>query len=476
MLPRDPFALAALARAAAARACSGAGAGAGAADAAALHAFALRLGALPADPVLANALVLAYSRCGLLSPHARQLFDEMPLRTPASWNTLMSELSRSGPPSSHKEVFDLLYLMQIDGLRPDGFTVSVVLPLCGGGPAGLLRGREIHGFVVRNDLGLGSDFHVGSCLIDMYCRVRRVDLGRRVFDKMRVKNVVNWTAMIGAYVEIREFAEAMRLFREMQCKGGIFPNRATLVSVLPAVGSLVSLLEAKQIHGYSFRMWLSREVSLNNALIDTYSKCGSLYYATRIFDDGSWHKDTISWSSIISSYGIHGKGEEAVGLFNEMCSLGIKPDSIIGLVVLSACCRAGLVENALEIYNSLVKDHEIIPTVEMCSCMVDLLGRAGQLNRALDFIKSMKVVPGPSVWGALFDASVIHNNQEMQILAYESLLQLEQKNPSNFVSLSNLHAFSGRWDIVEQVRTKMKQSRLKKMAGCSWLNVNFSEC
>lgn len=395
------------------------------------------------------------------------MFDEMPVRSVASWNALISKLVSLGDSLDEEEVWRLMIRMQMEGVKPDGFTVSAVLPLCG-----WLRGREIHCYVVKNNLGLGSDYHVGSCLIDMYSKSRHVDLGRRVFDGMASKNLVTWTGMIAGYVENREFKEALRLFWVMQFRDGLVPNKVTLVSILPAIGSLANLADGKQVHGFAIRAELNREVSLNNALIDMYSKCGNLNYARRVFDDESWHKDVISWSSMISCYGIHGKGDEAIVLFNEMRSLGVKLNQITSLAVLSACDRAGLVSEGVDIYNSLVKNHDVVPSVEMCSCMVGMLGRAGQLNQAVAFIDSMPFSPSPSVWGALFSASVIHNNQELQDLASRLLLQSEPENPSNYVSLSNLHASSGRWDYVAQVRTRMKERGLRKMTGYSWINVD----
>nr|XP_010918861.1 pentatricopeptide repeat-containing protein DOT4, chloroplastic [Elaeis guineensis] len=455
----DHFTLAILAKASAELADSRTGRG--------IHSLVIRLG-FGSDTVMANSLILLYFRCG--SPDdARQMFDEMPARSVASWNVLISELVSLGDAldEEEEEVWKLIIRMQMEGVKPDGFTVSTILPLCG-----WLRGREIHCFVLRNDLGLGSDFHVGSCLIDMYSRSRHVDFGRWIFDGMVSKNLVAWTAMIAGYVENGDFKEALRLFQLMQFKDHLVPNKVTLVSVLPAIGSLASLVDGKQVHGFAIRADLHREVSLNNALIDMYSKCGSLNYARHIFDDESWHKDVISWSSMISCYGIHGEGKEAVVLFNEMCSLGVKLDRITSLAVLSACDRAGLVSEGVDIYNSLVKNCAVVPSVEICSCMVDMLGRAGQLNEAVDFINSMPVAPSPSVWGALFGASVIHNNQEMQDLASRFLLQSEPDSPSNYVSLSNLHASSGRWDYVEQVRTRMQERGFRKMPGYSWINVN----
>ncbi|KAM0949437.1 putative tetratricopeptide-like helical domain superfamily [Dioscorea sansibarensis] len=431
-----------------------------------IHSLIIRLG-LDSDTVVLNSLMDFYFKNRCLF-YARRVFDEMTVRSVASWNALISECVSWGDALGKEEVWKLVKLMQIDGLKPDGFTVSVVLPHCGGYPLG----KEIHGFIVRNNLDLGSDFHVRSCLIGMYSRVGRVDIGRRIFDRMTAKNVVAWTSMIGGYVDNGVFEEAILLFRRMQLNGEMVPNKVTLVSVLPAVGSVASLMEGKQIHGFSIRTFSNSETSFNNALIDMYSKCGSLENARRVFDDISWHKDVISWSSMVSCYGIHGRGGEALDLLDEMCRYGIKLDHITSVGILSACVRSGLVSEGIKIYDSIVTNHGVCPTIEICSCVVNLLGRAGLLNQALDFIRLMPLAPGPSVWGALFDASVVHNNFKMQDLAFRFLVQLEPENASNFVSLSNLHASSGRWDSVAELRTRMKKKGIRKMPGCSWINVN----
>uniref|UniRef100_J3MKC8 Pentatricopeptide repeat-containing protein n=2 Tax=Oryza brachyantha TaxID=4533 RepID=J3MKC8_ORYBR len=317
--------------------------------------------------------------------------------------------------------------------------------------------------------GVG-DFHVGSGLVSMYFRVGLPWLARRVFDGMDYRNVVSWTAMVGGYTESGMFEDAVDVFRAMWVIGGVLPNRIALISVLPAIEFLANLPAGKQVHCFAVRMELSGEVSLNNALVDMYGKCGALWYARRIFNDGNWCKDVISWCSMIQGYGLHGDGEEAVALFDQMRTSGVMPDSMIGLGVLSACSRAGLVFKGLEIYHSLVKDCGVHPTEEMSACIVDLLGRSGLIKHALVFIKSMTVEPGPSVWGALLDASVIHNNKEVQDLACRYLLRLEEGNPSNLVSVSNLHAFEGSWNIVEEVRAKIKQEALKKTPGFSWIS------
>ncbi|KAG8080751.1 hypothetical protein GUJ93_ZPchr0007g4996 [Zizania palustris] len=429
--------------------------------AASLHALSLQLGFLRADPVLANSLLLLYLRApttglGL----ARRLFDEMPERTASTYNTFISH----SPPGS--DLWPFVRRMLSDGCAPDRFTVSAVLPVC----SSARRGRELHCFALKSSMCGAGDFHISSGLVSMYSRVGLPGLARQVFDGMEQRNVVSWTAMVAGYTENRMFEDAIDAFRAMWLIGGVLPNRIALISVLSAVEALIYLKEGKQVHGFTIRMTLSEEVSLCNALIDMYAKCGALWYAQRIFDDGKWCKDVISWCSMIHGYGLHGKGAEAVALFDQMHASGVKPDSIVSLGVLSACSRAGLVFKGLDIYNSLVKDHGVHPTEEMAACVVDLLGRSGMIEQALDFIKSMSVEPGPSVWGALLDASVIHNNKQIQDLACRNLLRLEEGNPSNLVSVSNLYAFDGSWNIVEQVRVKIKQGELKKTPGFSWIN------
>ncbi|XP_010265036.2 PREDICTED: pentatricopeptide repeat-containing protein At3g12770-like [Nelumbo nucifera] len=435
-----------------------------------IHNLSIKSGFV-SDTVAANSLMSMYGRCGRLGD-VRNLFDEMPCRNSASWNVLISGNAVSGNSMFDEDVWKLVKQMQMEGVKPDAFTFSSLLPFCGNNNGQPDHGREIHGFIIKDELILESDVHVGSCLIDMYSRCQKVSIARRVFDQMSCKNIVSWTAMISGYVQNEEAEEALTLFREMQMRYGVEPNRVSLVSVLPACSSLAGLMEGKQIHGFAIRKVLHQKVSLSNALIDMYCKCGNLNWARHVFDDDSCCKDAISWSSIIAGYGLHGKGHEAIFLFNKMLQLGFSPDNITSVGVLSACSRSGLVTEGLNVYNSLVMDYGVSPTVEICACVVDMLGRSGQLDQAFDYINSMPVKPGPSVWGALFCASSLHGNSEMRDLAYRSLVRLEPENPSNYVSLSNVHASSGRWDSVAEIRTRMRERGLRKLPGCSWISID----
>lgn len=426
------------------------------------------------DTVLVNSLMSMYSKCGEFGD-AKKLFDEMPERSVSSWNVLITGFATLGDGSSGNEVWDAMKCMHSKGIKPDAFTISSVLPLCGGGAHKFNYGRELHGYILRNKLDAmcGVDAHLDCCLIDMYSRNERLDSGRHIFNRMGCRNVYAWTAMLNGCVLNRKPEEALKLFCHMQLRDGIKPNRVSIISILPACSMFAGLVLVKQIHGFVIRNLMCDEISVSvaNALIDAYCKCGNLAYARQTFERAA-SRDAISWSSMISGYGIHGKGEEAVALYDEMLLLGIKPDMITVVGILSACARSGLHEKGLNIYDKIVNDYKIEPTVEICACVVDMLGRSNQLDCALRFITCMRVEAGPSIWGALVNASIIHGNDEMRDLAYSYLIKLEPRNPSNYISVSNVHATSNRWDFVAGVRRMMREKGLRKEPGCSWIMIN----
>lgn len=149
----------------------------------------------------------------------------------------------------------------------------------------------------------------------------------------------------------------------------------------------------------------------------------------------------------------------------------MKPDHVTFIGVLSACSHTGLVDKGWQYFDSMKREYFITPRVEHYACMVDLLGRAGQLDEAYNFIKRMPVEPDASVWGALLGACRIHRNIELVKCVSEHLIELEPENIGNYVLLSNIYAASGRWDDVAKVRTILKGKGLKKSPGCSWIEV-----
>lgn len=437
-----------------------------------IHGKSLRLGFM-SDIIVANSLISMYFKYGECK-ESLKLFDEMPERNSGSWNALLAGYASFIDCFYVKEAWEVVRSMQIDGIKPDAFTISSLLPLCGNPNGKLSYGKELHCYIVKNELDLdfGSKFHLSCGLIDMYSRANDIIASRYVFDQIKSRNIYVWTAMVRGYAQNEDSEKALILFQEMQIKDGIVPNRISLISLLPACSSHAGLMNGKQIHGFVVRKEFHDDISLCNALIDMYSKCGSLENARKVFESDSFCKDTISWTTLISAYGLHGQGKESIRLYNDMVELGIKPDPITVVAVLSACGRSGLVNEGLQLYITAIQEYKIEPTAEICAIVVDMLGTIGELERALSFIKTMTAEPSPGVWGALVSASIRYKNYEMLELAYRFLTELEPGNPSNFISLSNLHASASRWDVVAELRNTMRERGLRKAPGCSWVNIN----
>lgn len=170
-------------------------------------------------------------------------------------------------------------------------------------------------------------------------------------------------------------------------------------------------------------------------------------------------------------YGLHGHGQEAIDLYNRMKQSGVCPNNVTFVGLLTACKNSGLVKEGWELFHQM-RDHGIEPHHQHYSCVVDLLGRAGYLNRAYDFIMSMPIKPGVSVWGALLSGCKIHRQVRLGEIAAEQLFLLDPYNTGHYVQLSNLYASAHLWNHVGNVRLMMTQKGLNKDLGHSSIEIN----
>lgn len=173
---------------------------------------------------------------------------------------------------------------------------------------------------------------------------------------------------------------------------------------------------------------------------------------------------------MIAGLAQHGRGMEAIQLFQEMLSSGMKPNEITFVGVLSACSHGGLVDQGYYYFDCMGREYGIIPRAEHYSCMVDLLGRAGYLEEAEKFIAKMPVEPDASVWGTLLGACMVHGNIVLGKHAAECLLELKQ-DASTYVILANIYAAEGQWADAAKVRNMMRERGIKKQPGCSWIEI-----
>ncbi|XP_068667106.1 pentatricopeptide repeat-containing protein At2g33760 [Aristolochia californica] len=203
-----------------------------------------------------------------------------------------------------------------------------------------------------------------------------------------------------------------------------------------------------------------------------YARCGDVQRARRVFD-GMPERNVVSWTSMISGYGMHGYGSHAMRLFHQMLETGPRPNDVTFVAVLSACAHAGLIDEGLEAFEYMRRYCNLTPRVEHQVCLVDMLGRAGFLNEAVRFIRNhIHGEPDPSVWTALLGACKMYKDFDLGVEVAEHLLAVEPENPGYYVLLSNIYALAGRMDRVELVRDKMIRRGLKKQTGYSLIEIN----
>ncbi|OVA10587.1 Pentatricopeptide repeat [Macleaya cordata] len=386
---------------------------------------------------------------------AWDFFHKIPIKDFASWNTMISGLSRNAKMS---EAFELFSIM------PEKNSVS--------------WSAMISGYVEADDLDSAVDLFskapiksvvAWTAMITGYMKFKKIELAEKLFEEMPVRNLVTWNSMISGYVENCRSTEGLKLFRRM-VNMGIKPNPSSFSSVLLGCSNLSALELGKQIHQFICKIPLYSDTTVLTSLLSMYCKCGDLGNAQRLFD-GIWRKDAVTWNAMISGYAQHGFGERAIQFFDEMKNKGIKPDWITFVAVLSACNHAGLVDRGIKYFESMKRDFGIEAIPDHYTCMVDLLGRAGLLDKAIDLINKMPYKPHSAIFGTLLGACRIHKNLELAEFAAQKLLDLDPKSAAGYVQLANVYATMDRWDQVAGVRQLMKQNKVVKTPGYSWIEV-----
>eukprot|EP01018_Ginkgo_biloba_P024054 Gb_37629 [translate_table: standard] len=402
-----------------------------------------------------TSVIAGYARIGNVD-EALKLFSKMPERNVVSWNAMIAGYTHNG------QIDEALKLFQE---MPERNVVSWTTMIAGYAQNGFM-GEANHLFKNMPE----QDVVSWSAMIAGYAQNGHVDEAMKIFQKMPERNVASWNAMIAGYAQNGYSEKALELFREMQMTGAN-RNMDTFASVLPACANLAVLERGKEVHEDIIRCGVQSDVFAGNALVDMYAKCGTVVDACHVFNEMP-RRNVVSWTAMIVGYAMHGFGKEALQLFGQMQLSGLNPDHVTFVGVLSACCHAGLVDDGRQYFDCMSRHYNITPVMEHYCCMVDLLGRAGQLDEARVFINKMPIKPDAAVWASLLAACRIHTNIELGEYAAEHLFELEPINAAPYVLLSNIYATSGRWDDIEKVRKMMKLRRVKKKPGCSWIEVN----
>ncbi|XVF46925.1 hypothetical protein PTKIN_Ptkin03bG0067300 [Pterospermum kingtungense] len=425
-----------------------------------VYAVVLRLG-FDSNVFLVNAFLTALIRHGG-KEEALEVFKKRSNKDIVTWNVMLSGYLES----SCLDLPELWIQMNNEGIKPDCFTfASVLTGLASVGD--LNMGLQVHGQIVKS--GHGGEICVGNSLVDMYIKNQRFFDGLKAFNEMGEKDVCSWTQIAAGWLDNGEPAKALEAIREMRMMG-VTPNKFTLATAFNACANLAFLEEGKKVHGLRIKLGVEIDVCVDNALIDMYAKCGSMDGAWGVFkamDDRS----VVSWTTMVMGCAQNGQAREALKIFDEMIVKGIKPNYITFVCVLYACSQGMFIDEARKYFSSMTIDHGISPGEDHYVYMVHLLGRAGHIKEAERLILSMPFQPSASVWQTLLNACQVHGDIETGKRVAEHAINLDRKDPSSYVLLSNMFAGFNNWDGVGKLRELMETRDVKKVPGSSWIKI-----
>ncbi|XP_060189557.1 pentatricopeptide repeat-containing protein At1g08070, chloroplastic-like [Lycium barbarum] len=435
-----------------------------------VHTLVVKLGFCD-DPFVCNGLLSVYARGLKELGYARKVFDEMPERDVVCWTCLISGYARLG---LSEEALSLFLSMVKKSLIPQNDTMVSVLSACS-----KLDISYIEKWIANLcDYGCSGCDSVSTVLVYLYGKLGNVDKSREIFEQISSdgkRSVLSWNAMIGAYVQNGCALDGLCLFRLMMELDCCCPNHVTMVNVLSActqVGDLdLGLWVHEYMKGSRQKSFLLSNANLATALIDMYSKCGSLERARDVFDQ-LVVKDVVSFNAMIMGLAINGKGNDALKLFSQMLELNLRPNAGTFLSLLCACSHSGLTAKGRQIFKEMSQCFEIAPKLEHYASYIDLLARVGYVEEALQVATSMPFKPNNFVWGALLGGCMLHNRFELAQVISSILVEVDPNNSAGYVLLSNTYAVDHNWSAISRLRLSMKEKGVVKQPGCSWINID----
>ncbi|KAL1550993.1 pentatricopeptide repeat-containing protein-like protein [Salvia divinorum] len=467
-----------------------------AADGMQLHCLAIKIG-VESDYYAATSLMTMYLDYGELGL-ASGLFKWIEKKGVVFYNAYISGLAQKGVVEMVFCVFKEMMLLTEELTIA---TMVSVLSACGTGRC-VRFGRQLHGLIVG--VGLEFDTNVGTGLVDMYSKCGSWQCAYGVFSDMGGnRNLITWNSMIAGIMLNGECEHAVDLFSLLETEGGGLeadsttwnsmisgftqlgkPDEAFLLfrkmlscGVIPSVRCITSLLAAcsslseqsygKEIHAFAARREVSDDAFLATAVIDMYMKCGQPGLACNVFNQFDIKStDPAFWNAMISGYGKHGQSEAAFDVFNQMVEQDVEPNLVTLSCLLSVCSHSGQVDKGFQIFRLFTVGYGLNPTSKHMSILIDLLGRSGRLDEALELLKATDETFA-FVSASMLGASEHYMDNKLKEEMARRVVELEPENPIPFVVLSNIYAREDRWKDVLKIRKLMDKKGLRKLPGLS---------
>ncbi|XP_058091060.1 pentatricopeptide repeat-containing protein At4g32450, mitochondrial-like [Magnolia sinica] len=208
--------------------------------------------------------------------------------------------------------------------------------------------------------------------------------------------------------KVKEAVEVLGLLEQQ----GIVVDLPRYIQLLQACGDAKALEQAKVVHDHISRSMVQVEVWVYNKILEMYSKCSSMDNAYYLFEKMP-ERNFTSWDTLITGFANNGLGEDAIDMFSRFKQAGLRPDGRMFIGVFSACSVLNAIDEGMLHFESMSKDYSIVPAMEHYVSIVDMLGKSGYLDEAMEFIEKMPVDPTVDVWETLMNLSRVHGNMEL---------------------------------------------------------------
>lgn len=308
----------------------------------AVHACSLKF---QEDAHLGNSLALAYLKLGL-SNNSFRVFASLSCPNVVTYSSLISGFAKS---NQINEAVELFMKMRNEGVEPNEFTFVAILSACIR-VLELELGFQVHGLIIK--MGFLDSVFVANALMGLYGKFTGgLEFAFKMFDEMHHRDVTSWNTVISSLVKEGMCEKAFELFRSMQGIGSFRADFFTISAILSACEGSNALIKGKEVHAHAIRIGLECNLSVNNALIGFYSKCGSAGYVVSLFESMPV-RDIITWTEMITAYMEFGLVDLAVEVFDKMP----EKNCVSYNALMAGFCRNGEGLKAVKLFIEMVEE------------------------------------------------------------------------------------------------------------------------
>ena len=398
--------------------------------------------------LVATSIMTMYAKCGKIKK-AKELFDKLQGKDLIARSALISAFLQSGYSA---EALSFFRHSQIENLTPDGTTLSSVLSACAE-LSFVKLGKSIHGYAVKANID--SDISTGTALVSMYAKCGFFTPALILFDRMPVKDVVTWNALINAYTQIGEPYLAVEMFCKLQLSG-VQPDAGTMVGLVPACTLLNDLDRGACIHGQIIKNGLESDNHVKNSLIGMYAKCGSVSSSDYLFNRTQMMKDEISWNVIIAGYAQSGHAKEAISSLHQMRLENFRPNSVTFVSIMPAVAYLSALREGMYFHGCIIKMGLLSNTL-VGNSLIDMYAKCGRLDFSEKCFNEIEHKDTVS-WNAMVAGYAVHGQGDCAVSLFSLMQASHVVDNISYISVLSACRHAG---LVDEGK-KIFQSMLKK--------------